>query len=239
MIGNPELTELENKRVAVSQLTRTERPGRLTGPDRRSQVLRTAIAQFARTGLRGTTTLMLARAAGVSERILYAHFDSKESLFREAVEHNMRTRLELLEARTVSAGNESATAAVQRVAEATVTVCVAGAGNSMLTTWALLENPEYAANLYRNEIGSVEIIWNREFTERFPDSRSRRIFAVHLVPYAVRACLAYGFWLATLRHDAKSTAALVHGFAAGIAQAASALLSENNAGMCRTISLTK
>jgi AcrR family transcriptional regulator len=239
MIGNPELTGPENRRAAALQLTRTEGPARLTGPDRRSQVLRIAIAQFARTGLRGTTTLMLARAAGISERILYAHFGSKESLFREAVEHNIRTRVELLEARTVSAGNESATTAVHRVAEATVTVCVAGAGNSTLTTWALLESPEYAAELYRNEIGSVEIVWNREFTERFSDSHSRRILSIHLVPYAVRASLAYGFWLATLRHDAKSTAALAHGFAAGIAQSASALLSEHNAGMCETIWLTK
>jgi AcrR family transcriptional regulator len=239
MTGNPEFTERENNTEASAALVRAERPGRLTAPDRRSQVLRTAEAQFARTGLRGTTTLMLARAAGISERILYVHFGSKESLFREAVEHNIRTRLELLEARTVSAGNESVTGAVQRVAEATVTVCVAGAGNSTLTTWALLENPEYAAELYRNEIGSIEIVWNREFAERFPDSRSRRVLSVQLVPYAVRACLAYGFWLATLRHDAKSTAALAHGFAAGVARAASALLSENNAGTRRTIWLAK
>jgi hypothetical protein len=94
-----------------------------------------------------------------------------------------------------------------------------------LTHWALLEDPEYAADLYRDEIGSVEIVWNREFVERVPDSRSRRILSIHLVPYAVSACIAYGFWLATLRHDAQSAAALAQGFAAGIAQAASALLS--------------
>ena len=52
MTGTTELTELEN----------TERPGRRTGPDRRSQVLRTAIAQFARTGLRGTTRCPRTRA---------------------------------------------------------------------------------------------------------------------------------------------------------------------------------
>jgi AcrR family transcriptional regulator len=219
------LTQPEDS-SAGSAAPRIERPRRLTGPDRRSQVLRTAATQFALTGLRGTTTLMLAKAAGISERILYAHFGSKESLFREAVEVNIKTRLKLLEAHSASAVLENEIAAIQRIAEATVTVCVTGAGNSILTNWALLEDPEYAADLYRNEMGLVEIVWNREFAERFPDSRSRRI--LHLVPYAVSACLAYGLWLATLHHDAESAATLAQVFAAGIAQAASALLSEQS-----------
>jgi len=166
---------------------------------------------------------MLATAAGISERHLYAYFGSKERLFREAVEDNIETRLQALKARMVSAIYDSETAAIQHIAEATVTVCVAGAGNSTLTNWALLEDPEYAADLYRHEMGSVELLWIREFAERFPDSRSRRILSVHLVPYAANACLAYGFWLATLHHDAESAAGLVQAFAAGIAQAASAL----------------
>jgi AcrR family transcriptional regulator len=199
---------------------------RLAGPDRRSQVLRAAASQFAKTGLRGTTTRALASAAGVSEQILYVHFGSKKCLFREAVEDNIKARLQLLESRTVSAVYESETVAIQRIAAVTVTGCVAGGANSILTNWALLEDPEYAADLYRNELGSVEILWDQAFAERFPDSRSRRILSVHLMPYAVSACLAYGFWVATLRHDAESAAALAEGFAAGIAQAASALLSE-------------
>src|SRR5579862_2417485 len=66
-----------------------ERLRRLAGPDWRSQVLRSAATQFAMTGLRGTTMPMLARAAGVSEGFLYAHFGSNESLFREAVADNI------------------------------------------------------------------------------------------------------------------------------------------------------
>jgi AcrR family transcriptional regulator len=226
MESNFGLTQSED-RNAASASPRIERTRRLAGPDRRAQVLRSAAAQFAMTGLRGTTTLMLARAAGISERILYAHFGSKERLFREAVEDNIETRLKLLEARSVSAVFENEIAAIQRIAEATVTVCVTGAGNSILTNWALLEDPEHAADLYRNEMGLVEIVWNREFAERFPDSRSRRLLCIRLVPYAVTACLAYGSWLATLHHDAESAAALAQVFAAGIAQAAAALLLEN------------
>jgi AcrR family transcriptional regulator len=201
------LKQREDSHEAAGDL-QTERRGRLAGPDRRLQVLRAAASQFAKTGLRGTTTRTLARAAGVSEQILYVHFGSKECLFREAVENNIKVRLQLLESRTVSAVYESEKAAIQRIAEVTVTGCVGGAGNSILTNWALLEDPEYAADLYRNELGAVELVWDRAFVERLPDSRSRRILCVHVVPYAVNACLAYGFWLATLRHDKKSAAEL-------------------------------
>jgi AcrR family transcriptional regulator len=195
------------------------------GSGGRLKVLRTVAAHFARTGLRGTTLSMLASAAGIPESILYARFGSKERLFREAVEHNIDARLRLLEARTLSANYENETIAVERIAEATVTVCVDGAVSSILTSWALLEDHDYAANLYRNEIGSVEFVWNRALAERFGDSPSRRILSIRLVPYAVSACLAYGFWLAALRHDAGGAAAMAQGFVAGIGQTASALLS--------------
>jgi len=69
------------------------RAKRLPGPNRRAQVLRTASAQFAMTGLHGTTTFTLAEAAGISEAILYVHFGNKTQLFREAVEINTQTRL--------------------------------------------------------------------------------------------------------------------------------------------------
>jgi AcrR family transcriptional regulator len=210
-----------------------EGPECLAFPDRRSQALRTAATQFAVTGLHGTTSLVLAKATGISEGILYAYFGGKVGLFRAAVEDNIRTRLQLLETRTLSAAYESETAAVRRIAEATVTVCAAGPGNSILMNWALMEDHRYAADLYRDEIGSVEILWNRAFAESFGNSRSCRVFSVDLLPYAVIACLAYGFWLATLRQDSEGAAALAQGFVAGIVQTASALLSEQNEGMCR------
>ena len=71
---------------------------------------------------------MLSKATGIPEVILYAQFGRKEHLFRDAVEYNIRTRLQLLEARTLSALYESEIAALQHIAEATVTGCAAGDG---------------------------------------------------------------------------------------------------------------
>jgi AcrR family transcriptional regulator len=203
----------------------TQQEDRIHSSDGRLLMLGTAASHFATAGLRGTTISMLVNAAGISEGTLYDHFGTKELLFREVVRNNIDARLRLLEERLRSARFESETAALERIAEATVTVCVGGAGNSILMSWALLEDHDYAADLYRNEIGSVEFVWNRALAECFGDSPSRRILSIQLVPYAVSACLAYGFWLAALRHDADGAAAMAQGFVAGIGQTASALLS--------------
>lgn len=54
---------------------------RLTADERRSAIVAVATEVFAEKGFHGTTTRELAKAAGVSEALLYKHFPSKESLF--------------------------------------------------------------------------------------------------------------------------------------------------------------
>ena len=54
--------------------------------DRRRQLLQVAADLFARLGYRGTTTKALADAAGITEPILYRHFDDKLDLFVNLVE---------------------------------------------------------------------------------------------------------------------------------------------------------
>lgn len=54
---------------------------RLPAAKRREQLLDTAVALFAEKGYGGATTAELARAAGVTEPIIYRHFESKKDLF--------------------------------------------------------------------------------------------------------------------------------------------------------------
>ena len=54
---------------------------RLTADERRDAIVAAATQVFAENGFHGTTTRELAKAAGVSEALLYKHFPSKESLF--------------------------------------------------------------------------------------------------------------------------------------------------------------
>jgi AcrR family transcriptional regulator len=53
--------------------------------ERRRQLLEVAADLFARHGYRGTTTARLANAAGVTEPILYRHFENKRALFMTLV----------------------------------------------------------------------------------------------------------------------------------------------------------
>lgn len=54
---------------------------RLAGSERRAAILDAAKKAFAEHGFDGTTTRELARAAGVSEALLYRHFPSKKKLY--------------------------------------------------------------------------------------------------------------------------------------------------------------
>src|SRR5580658_362344 len=56
---------------------------RLDSDDRRKAIVNAAVPLFARNGFAGTTTRELAAAAGVSEALLFRHFPSKQSLYRE------------------------------------------------------------------------------------------------------------------------------------------------------------
>ncbi len=55
--------------------------GRLPASERRAAVVDTACRVFARCSYRGATTAEIAREAGVTEPILYRHFDSKQALY--------------------------------------------------------------------------------------------------------------------------------------------------------------
>jgi AcrR family transcriptional regulator len=54
---------------------------RLKAPQRREQLIEVATKLFAKWGYEATTTAAIAEAAGVTEPILYRHFDSKQELF--------------------------------------------------------------------------------------------------------------------------------------------------------------
>ena len=54
---------------------------RMSGEDRRQQLIEVAIDLFSRKGFGGTTTKEIAAAAGVTEAIIFRHFPSKTALY--------------------------------------------------------------------------------------------------------------------------------------------------------------
>ena len=57
---------------------------RMSGPERRAQIVDAAIALFGRHGFKGTTTKSLAQASGVSEATIFKHFPTKNDLYAAA-----------------------------------------------------------------------------------------------------------------------------------------------------------
>jgi AcrR family transcriptional regulator len=64
---------------------------RLSADDRRDEIVTAARGLFAKNGYHATTTRELARAAQVSDALLYRHFDSKREVLDQVVDQAIRT----------------------------------------------------------------------------------------------------------------------------------------------------
>lgn len=53
----------------------------MKGDARREQILQTAVTLFSQRGFKGTTTKEIAKAAGVSEAMVFRHFENKDALY--------------------------------------------------------------------------------------------------------------------------------------------------------------
>lgn len=70
---------------------------RLTSEERKRSILAAAVPLFAAKGFNGTTTKDIAKAAGVSEALLYRHFPSKESIYNDLKCYCMQEKASLTE----------------------------------------------------------------------------------------------------------------------------------------------
>lgn len=86
----------------MEKLTRTA-VRKLPAAQRRRQIIQVAMDLFSAKGFEGTTTREIARAAGVSEAIIFRHFATKEDLYAAIIDfiiqdHSQRFFAELNEA---------------------------------------------------------------------------------------------------------------------------------------------
>src|SRR5437870_11472070 len=72
-------------------VTSTERK---TAEERREEILRAALAEFAERGLHGASTEEIAKRAGISQPYVFRLFGSKKDLFKAAVSRCFRETLE-------------------------------------------------------------------------------------------------------------------------------------------------
>lgn len=66
-------------------------PVRLSAPQRREQLINVAVDLFSRKGFNGTTTREIAAAAGVTEAIIFRHFETKEHLYTAIIDQRLNS----------------------------------------------------------------------------------------------------------------------------------------------------
>lgn len=62
-------------------MTRIARPSRRSSQERQASLIQAATTLFAKKGFNGTTTKEIARAAGISEALVFKHFPTKHALY--------------------------------------------------------------------------------------------------------------------------------------------------------------
>jgi AcrR family transcriptional regulator len=88
---------------------------RQTAEERRTSVLAAAVTEFARGGLEGTSTEVIAATAGISQPYLFRLFGSKKGLFLAALKETFARTVATFEA---AAGDDAGETALSAMAEA-------------------------------------------------------------------------------------------------------------------------
>lgn len=70
--------------------SQTAAPRRMSGEDRRRQIVRIAMRRFSEKGFNGVTTKEIAAEAGVSEAIIFRHFATKQDLYAAILDQKMK-----------------------------------------------------------------------------------------------------------------------------------------------------
>ncbi|MGI8468058.1 MAG: TetR/AcrR family transcriptional regulator [Pyrinomonadaceae bacterium] len=76
----------------IREITNDAATGRMSGDERRSQILQVAISLFSQRGFSGTTTKEIANAAGVSEAMVFRHFANKDELYSAILDYKVCSR---------------------------------------------------------------------------------------------------------------------------------------------------
>ena len=89
---------------AAGRAKRDGRAARMTGKERREQLLDVGRSLFAQKGFDATSVEEIAAKAGVSKPVVYEHFGGKEGLYAVVVDREMRALLDAITGALTSSG---------------------------------------------------------------------------------------------------------------------------------------
>ena len=167
---------------------------RLSAEERRTSMLAAARKAFIETGdVSGTTIKVIAERGGISEGVIYRHFESKDQLFLEAVVEPLKVAVdELVAASEVVDRDMSLTPALQRALMAGVYRRLISTLQEILPLFGLVlfGDPKLANRFYRDEMiaamdrlgkawGDVENRYGFQFES--PDVSVRAVMGMALI----------------------------------------------------------
>jgi AcrR family transcriptional regulator len=177
---------------------------RMTGAQRRAQLIDVARGLFALRGLDGTTIEEIAAAAGVSKPVIYEHFGGKEGLYAQVVD--IEFHLLLRSVTTALSGDAGSRELLERAALALLDYIEDSTdGFRILMRDAAPSQPDGAfATLLSRIAARVEHIMAAEFAKRGYQPQDGAIYAQMLVGMVA---MTGQWWLDARRPDKKTVAA--------------------------------
>src|SRR4030095_9172340 len=79
-----------SRKIEMNSMAKNETRRRMSREDRRHQLIRVAVKFFSEFGFRCSSTKSIAKAAGVTEAIIYRHFSTKEELYSAILDYKLQ-----------------------------------------------------------------------------------------------------------------------------------------------------
>src|ERR1043165_3552216 len=95
----------DSSSIPSNEKPRRPRRTRMTGAERRAQLLEIGRTLFAQKGFEATSVEEIAARAGVSKPVVYEHFGGKEGLYAVVVDREMRRLLDSITGALGSSGH--------------------------------------------------------------------------------------------------------------------------------------
>ena len=166
--------------------------GRLPAAKRREQLLDTAAKLFAAHGYAGATTSQIARAAGVTEPIIYRHFESKRDLFIALIERTSADTISLWEQELATAPEPAER--IKRLLRANPMVANRGRGVYRVIVQAMTEvEDEKIQEALSKHIGTLHAFLAAEVNKAQESGQVSKRFSPEITAWAlIHLGLGYG-----------------------------------------------
>ncbi len=166
--------------------------GRLPAAQRKEQLLDTAARLFAVHGFAGATTSQIAKAAGVTEPIIYRHFESKRELFIALIHRTSEATIRLWEHELAAAADPADR--LKRLINANPMVANMGGGIYRVIVQAMteVEDPKILEALSEH-VKTLHAFLMREVKQAQETGRVSKRFSPELTAWAlIHMGLGYG-----------------------------------------------